>query len=153
MAESALEKAVIKLTCQLFNVEEDRDRWIIKASSLDNQLMHSKASLANKSKDNLEQNQRLKALQKQMQQLQSTNVDMDYRLRTIALSASATKASLKSEGKESELVDSVLQALQDVVKKNGGGVMRLHSAQGPGSDPHPSRRPAGYWDDSSSESS
>jgi len=151
MAENTLEKAVLKLTCQLVAAEEVRDRWMTKASSLENQLTDSKASLAKRSKDNLEQNRRLKGLQKQMQRLQSKNVETDYRLRTIALSASATKASLRSEGKETELLDGVLQALQDVVKRNGGGTMCLQHVGGPVTPPYASLGPFEYLDSSSSE--
>lgn len=153
MTENTLEKAVIKLTCQLLDTEEERDRWKVTAASLDNQLTHSKASLAGRSKDNLEKNARLKALQEEHQKVQSENVDLSHKLRRIALSASTTKAKLRSEGEESKFVNDVLQAFECFAKSNEGGTMRRRSTRDTGSAWDIAHHSSAYWDDSSSGSS
>ncbi|KAJ9653608.1 hypothetical protein H2198_007232 [Neophaeococcomyces mojaviensis] len=152
MAGSTLEKIVIKLSSQLLETEEERDHWRQEADSLDSQLASSTESLNGALKDNLNKDVRLSNLRKLLQQSHSQIVELDYKLRTVCLSAVTAKSNLRAEGKESEFVDATLQALQGLVGKDGGDILQPQPCGDSHANPRVPPRSSAYWDDTSSDS-
>lgn len=151
MAESTLEKIVVKLSCRAFELELDRDHWRNQAHSLEEQLAQSQAALTHTLRQDGERRKRLKEVQTQLHQHQVRHVEVDYQLRAIALAASATEASLPEERKESKFVKDTLHTIQEIVKKNDVRSI-LFSTRKSSPDRYVPLQSSAYWHESSSES-
>lgn len=148
---SMLEQIVVKLSCQAFGLESDRDHWRSQATSLQEQLTQSQTALTHALKENSESRRRLRELRTQLHRDQIRQAEVDYQLRAIALAASVTGANLQEEGEESSFVKDTLHTLQGIVNKND--VRRtLLSTRKNGPDRRGSLPSSAYWDDTTSES-